>query len=51
MRKTKIEIRNDIIACTNARKAAQLTVDIWCDKITNVADSDKKAKIEFTNVK
>ncbi len=50
MRKTRIEIRANIAARADARKAAQLAVDNWRDKTIDMADSDREAEIDPTNV-
>ncbi len=51
MQKTRIEIRANIDTCTDARKAAQLTIDDLRNEITDMVDSNKKAEIVSTNVK
>ena len=50
MRKTKIEVRADIAARADARKAAWLAVDNWGDKTTDLADSNGEAKINSANI-
>ena len=50
MRKTRIEVWANIAAYVVAREAARLAVDDWCDKITDIADSDGEAEIDPTNV-
>lgn len=51
MRKTKIEIRANIITCADAYKTAQLAINNWYDMTTNMTDSNGKAEIDLTNVK
>lgn len=50
MQKTRIEVKVNIATYANACKVAQLTIDNWRDKTTDIADNDKKAKIDLTNV-
>lgn len=46
----RIKVGANIAAQTDACKAAQLIVDDQCNKTTDMADSGKKAEIDFTNV-
>ena len=50
IRKTRIEVRADIAAYADARKAAQLAVDNWGNETTDMADNNRKAKINSANV-
>lgn len=50
MRKTRIEVRDNIAARADAREAARLAVDDWRDKTTDMADSNGEAEIDSTNV-
>ncbi len=50
MRITRIEVRADIAARADTRKAARLAVDDWRDETTDMADNDGKAEIDPTNV-
>ncbi len=50
MWKTRIEVRADIAARTDTREAARLAVDDWRDETTDMADSDREAEINPTNV-
>ncbi len=50
MWKTRIEVRADITARADAHKVARLAVDDWCDKITDMANSNEEAKIDPRNV-
>ncbi len=50
MRKTRIEVKVDIAARADAREAARLAVDDWRDETTDIADSDREAEIDPTNV-
>ncbi len=50
MRKTRIEVRADIAARADAREAARLAVDDWCDETTDMVDSDREAEIDPTNM-
>lgn len=50
MRKTRIKVRAVIATCIDIRKAAQITVDNWYNKTTDMADSNGEAEIDPTNV-
>ena len=50
MQKTRIEVWANIAAHTDSCKAAQLTVENWCNKMTNMANSNKEAEIDSINV-
>ena len=50
MQKTKIEVKANIATHADARKTAELTVDNWCDKTIDMADSNREAEIDPTNV-
>lgn len=50
MRKTKIEIKTNIAVYANAYKATQLAANNWCNKTTSMADSNREAEIDFTNI-
>ncbi len=51
MRKTKIEVRANIIIYTDTGKAIWLAVDDWRNKTTDKADSNGIAEIDPTNVR
>lgn len=50
MRKTRIEVRADIVARANAREVARLAADDWPDVTIDMADSDDEANIDSANV-
>lgn len=50
MRKTRIEIRADIIAQGNACKTASLAADDWRNLTIDMADSNNEANIDFANM-
>ncbi len=50
MRKTKIEVKADFTAYADARKAAWLDVKDGRDNLSDMADNDGKAVIDFPNV-
>ena len=50
MRKTRIEVKANIAARADACKTAQLVVDNWRNKTTDMTDSNGKAEINSTNV-
>ncbi len=51
MQKSRIEVKANITARTDARKTARLGVDNWRNEITDMADSDGEAKIDLTNMR
>lgn len=50
MRKTRIEVKTDIIARADAREAARLAADDWCDETTNMADINDEVDINSANI-
>ena len=50
MQKTRIEVKANIVTRADACTAAWLAVDNWCDKTTDIADSNGEAEINPTNV-
>ncbi len=50
MWKTRIEVKPNITACANARKVARLVVDDWCNKTTDMTNSDGEAEIDSINM-
>lgn len=51
IRKTRIKLQANIVPRANTRKAARFAIDNWCNKTTDMANSNRKAKIDSTNVK
>ncbi len=50
MRKTRIEVRADLAAHADACEAARLEVEDGCNNLSDVADNDGEAEIDFPNV-
>lgn len=50
MQKIRMEVRANIITHANACKVAWLAVDNWGNKTTGMANNNKEAEIDFTNV-
>lgn len=51
MQKTRIEVKADIAAYPDTREVAWLAADNWRNKATKLADSDKKAEVDSSNVR
>lgn len=50
MKKTRIEVRVNIVAHTNACELARLKANDWRDMTINIADSDNEANIDSTKM-
>ena len=50
MRTPRIEIKADSTAYAHICKVAWFAVENWQNKMTNMVDSNKEAKIHFTNI-
>ena len=50
MQKTKINIKPNIIAYTDAYKVAQLSANNWYNNTSKIANSNGEAEIDFTNI-
>lgn len=50
MRKTRIEVRADIVAHADTCEGARLTTDDWQDETIDMADSNNEADINCANV-
>ncbi len=51
MQKTKIEVGADLVACIDAHEAARLEVKDGCDNLSDVANKNREAEINFPNVR
>ncbi len=49
MRKTRIEVRANIVVYVHVCKTARIAVDNWCNKTTDMVNSNKEAEINPTN--
>ena len=50
IRKTSIKVRANIAIHADARKAARLIVNNWCNMIIDITNSNDETAINFTNV-
>lgn len=50
MQKTRIEVRANIIVYADAHKAAQFAVDKWCNEMTDMANSNREAGMDFISM-
>ena len=50
MQKTRINVKPNIIAYTDTCKAAQLSANNWYNNTSEIANSNREAEIDLTNI-